>query len=1073
MVNYHHHTSFSNLYTPFKDSHVSYEDYAKRAVALGQNVLTSVEHGWQGNYMRAWETAQQYGLKFVFGAEAYWVKDRTQPDRTNAHIILLAKNQEGMYELNEMLSEANETGFYAVPRVDMELLRKLHPENVMVTSACVSFWGKVDKQTDQVLWHYASDEFHQDDSPITGMALDLFEHFGGSFFLEVQAHNTKWQKIVNQKCLDLHYRHHIPMIAGLDSHYLYPEQKQERKYLREESGVKSFDEDHEMSDNVYEDYPSEEQLMERFLQQGVLSASEICEAIENTNVLLAFEDISFDTTRKIPPYDPKLTQEERNRLYEERVWDGWNAYKTSVPPERWGEYEEAIRYETNIVTSTNTSDYFLINSKMLELGQKYGGFLTPTGRGSAGSFLTNMFLKMTTLDRLSLPVKLYPERFVTADRLMSSLPDIDMNVSDPEPFVRAQEEILGKGHVYPFIAYGTLKTKSAFKMYARANNVDPGVANEVSKQIGFYEKALAHAEDDDERALIQMEDYVDAEFLPLVEASKTYCGIVVSKSQAPCGYLLYAGNIRREIGIMRVTSKQTKKTVFCTVIDGYTADAFGYVKNDILTVAVIKVNALTMKKANLPQYSSTQMIDLTKDDRSTWEVFAKGITQGINQCQSEETTKKLMEYKPKSLMDLSAFVAAIRPGFKSQVQKFINREKFQYGVPSFDDILKNDSSESAWMLYQENEMTCMNMAGFTMNETYPIIKAISKKKLKVIMSAKERFLEGFSKQILSTANIEPDAAKAQAEMVWKVIEDSSMYSFNASHAVSVALDALYGAYLKSHFPLEYYTTLLADYAEKGKKDKLAQIREEMQKFYGIQIKPCRFRQDNRQYGFEKSTRTILNVLYSIKGISSAVAQILYEKRNAEYSCFVDLLYDLEFTSKITRAQVKTLISVGYFEEFGSTGKLLDVFAEFCNENTGFKKTLCESSQIKRMDALRDLEMMCPERTLDWKKQVLLEYEYLGSPISRFQEGKMAYVVLSMEIKYSPKLKLYSVVTGKIGAVKIRKNIFLEQPIHEGDILYVKQYRNKPVYQYVNGKQKKKDGQFELWVEQYEKVENIA
>ena len=119
MVNYHHHTSFSNLYTPFKDSHVSYEDYAKRAVALGQNVLTSVEHGWQGNYMRAWETAQQYGLKFVFGAEAYWVKDRTQPDRTNAHIILLAKNQEGMYELNEMLSEANETGFYAVPRVDM------------------------------------------------------------------------------------------------------------------------------------------------------------------------------------------------------------------------------------------------------------------------------------------------------------------------------------------------------------------------------------------------------------------------------------------------------------------------------------------------------------------------------------------------------------------------------------------------------------------------------------------------------------------------------------------------------------------------------------------------------------------------------------------------------------------------------------------------------------------------------------------------------------------------------------------------------------------------------------------
>lgn len=95
--------------------------------------------------------------------------------------------------------------------------------------------------------------------------------------------------------------------------------------------------------------------------------------------------------------------------------------------------------------------------------------------------------------------------------------------------------------------------------------------------------------------------------------------------------------------------------------------------------------------------------------------------------------------------------------------------------------------------------------------------------------------------------------------------------------------------------------------------------------------------------------------------------------------------------------------------------------------------------------LQDLEIMCPERTLDWKKHVLFEYEYLGSPVSGFKEGKIAYVVLSIETKYSPKLKLYSVATGKIGTVKIRKNTFLEQPIHEGDILYVKQYRNKAVY----------------------------
>ena len=156
---------------------------------------------------------------------------------------------------------------------------------------------------------------------------------------------------------------------------------------------------------------------------------------------------------------------------------------------------------------------------------------------------------------------------------------MDLNVADPEPFAAAQEELLGEGHVYPMLALGTLRVKSAFKLYARANCMEASLANEITTQIDRYELALKHA-DESEQDTILLEDYVEKHYLPYIEASRSYLGIIVSKSQAPCGYLLYNGDIRSEIGVIRVSSKAKNKSVLCTIIDGYTAEAFGYVKND-------------------------------------------------------------------------------------------------------------------------------------------------------------------------------------------------------------------------------------------------------------------------------------------------------------------------------------------------------------------------------------------------------------------------------------------------------------------------------------------------------------
>ena len=182
MQNYHKHSWFTNALVA--DCPTSYEAYVERAKELGHKVISSVEHGFQSNYYVPYElveknnekarkkledgliTQDEYEkelLKFVFGAEAYWVKDRKkeypvkdkktgeykidkdgnyvmQRDRRNCHMILLAKNEEGRRDINEALSDANIDGYYGQPRVDLEMLMRIKPEKVMVTTACLAYW---------------------------------------------------------------------------------------------------------------------------------------------------------------------------------------------------------------------------------------------------------------------------------------------------------------------------------------------------------------------------------------------------------------------------------------------------------------------------------------------------------------------------------------------------------------------------------------------------------------------------------------------------------------------------------------------------------------------------------------------------------------------------------------------------------------------------------------------------------------------------------------------------------------------------------------------------------------------
>ena len=125
-VNYHKHSSLSNVYTT--DSPITVNDYLielKNRYGSEPCVYSCVEHGWAGNYFKIYDDIEKFNkknntnIKFVFGIEAYWVKDRLTKDSSNCHIVILARNDNGRNQINKMLSVANKTGYYYKPRIDL------------------------------------------------------------------------------------------------------------------------------------------------------------------------------------------------------------------------------------------------------------------------------------------------------------------------------------------------------------------------------------------------------------------------------------------------------------------------------------------------------------------------------------------------------------------------------------------------------------------------------------------------------------------------------------------------------------------------------------------------------------------------------------------------------------------------------------------------------------------------------------------------------------------------------------------------------------------------------------------
>ena len=1000
------------------------EDYCKRAIELGHTEYVTTEHGFQGNIFEAQTLCEKYNLKPIYGVEAYYVDDMyDKSDRTNYHLILIAMTEQGRKDINRILSLANTEGFYYKPRIDLNCLLSLNPVDVVITTACVA--GRMFKND----W-------------IEKFFKPVYSHFKDHFFLEVQSHIHPTQIAYNQKIMAVARKYGISIIHANDSHYILPEDSKYRDLFLKAKGI--F---YEEEDGFVLDYPDSDTILDRYKKQGVLSEDEALQALKNTLIFDNAEPIYIDKEFKIPNISDEIIKNElhnsqfdtsdSDKVLKEIIKRAWQKEKGIVKAKRIPDYEKAIYYEMDIIKNCGMAKYFILNHIIVKKAvNENNAVLTRSGRGSAVSFYINKLLGLTEVDRIKAPITLYPTRFMSAERILSSrsLPDIDLNFADTKPVVKAAKDILGEDGIYYMVAYKPLQESSAFRLWCKANGY----------QIDEYDEIAKNLE----------EHLDDKKWSQVIEDSKIFRGVVESIAPSPCSFLLLDKPISSEVGLIKVGNE------ICCVLDGYNCDYYKYLKDDFLTVKVYDIIDKVYKMIGRPIDDIATLIK--NCDEKVWKLYANGITTTINQADSDFDKQILKKYKPQNLAELSAYVAAIRPGFASLLDNFVERLPYSTGVKELDDILEDSFH---YLMYQESIMKFLVWLGIEEKGTYDIIKKIAKKKFK-----EEELLE--LKQTLIKGWIAKVGREEGFADTWQVVEDASKYSFNASHSLSVAIDSLYGAYLKSHYPLEYYTVVLSLY--NGDMDRTAKLISELT-YFDIKLKPILFGKSQSDYSMDKSTNSIYKGISSIKYCNSQIADELIELSNNKYDSFINLITDIKAKTSLNSRQLNILTGLNFFKQFGENKYLLNVIelydkfatckqlkkaqleqlgiSEFIAKKYSNKETVALFKEIDNTGLIKELCNSLENKPMGIIEHIKFEKEYLEYVTYQDQNVDEDYYIIIDFIQgkdvTKPRFVARQIKTGQDIKSRIKKSkIFKENPFGLYSVLRIsefdKEFKKKPV-----------------------------
>ena len=417
-----------------------------------------------------------------------------------------------------------------------------------------------------------------------------------------------------------------------------------------------------------------------------------------------------------------------------------------------------------------------------------------------------------------------------------------------------------------------------------------------------------------------------------------------------------------------------------------------------------------------------------------------------------------MHYAPKNTGEISAFVAGVRPGFKSLFQNFLDRKPYSTGVLELDKVLEDSYH---YMLYQESIMAFLGWLGIDMKETYDIVKKISKK---VYMKHPELMEE--LKEKCKERWIHINGNLDGFDDAFQVMNDAGSYAFNASHSYCVGVDGVEIAYLKAYYPYEFYECALNRYDKKKNKKKISKLKKEMKEAFDINVGEIKFGLDNTRFTFDKENHKINPTLSSIKDIGKDVAKELYElSKNKKYDNFIDLLSDLKNTS-VDKSTLDILIKLDYFSEFGESGYLLKIvelynclhgrkqfdktkIPELIDENIIKKYSKETEKQYRDLDSKSILKELLVSLDKNEKISIKDRFKVELDKLEMIEYTDKSYndnVMVVTEIKINsygtPFLTLYQINSGKSTTLKTDKRYFDKKPINQYDMIVIGEIKEK-------------------------------
>ena len=901
----HVHTEYSLL-----DGAARIGDLVARAKELGMTSLAITDHGVMFGVIDFYRECKKQGIRPVIGCEVYTAartlfdKD-AERDKRMGHLVLLAKNNQGYKNLMKIVSEGYRHGFYYKPRIDKNVLRQYH-EGLIALSACLA--GEIPHRLLNGDYEGAKKE-----------ALEMLDIFGeGNFYLELQDQGLEEEARILPDMKRLHAETGIPFVATNDSHYVRQEDAVAQDILMCIQMGTTVDEENRMRFSNDQFYLKSEDEMRKIF-------ASIPEACDNTEKIAQQCDVTF-TFGELHLPDFQAPEGLTKPQYLRKLCEKGLAERY---PEAEGEelagLQERLNYELSTIENMGYVEYFLIVWDFINYAKENHIMVGP-GRGSAAGSIVAYTLRITDID----PIKygLIFERFLNPERV--SMPDIDIDFC----YERRGEVIdyvtrkYGEDKVSQIITFGTMKAKQAVRDVGRVLNVSYPETDAIAKAIPFalkmtIDKALEmspelkakYEGDETTRKVIDMARAIEG--MPR-HASTHAAGVVISRDSIDEYVPLYLAD--------KGLSTQFNMT---------TIEELGLLKMDFLglrNLTIIRDALAMIEKDHGVKIDFSRM---EYDDPKVYEIIAKGNTEGIFQLESGGMTQFMKNLKPDCFEDIVAGISLYRPGPMASIPTYIENKKHPHNIAYIHKSLEPILSVTyGCLVYQEQVMQIVrDLGGYSYGRSDLVRRAMSKKKMDVMLEEKEYFIHGKTDDdgnVEIAGCVRNGVPEDAAEEIFNQMVSFAEYAFNKSHAAAYAVLAYETGYLKLHYPAEFMAALMTSVT--GDANSISKYMRNCQEM-GIQVLPPDVNESDKK--FSVTDGKIRFGLSGVKNVGDGVIDAIIEARETKGipSDIFRFIENLD-VHKINKKAIESLIKAG----------ALDCFDPNRAAHIGIYESLIESAQ---------------------------------------------------------------------------------------------------------------------------------